>query len=90
MLKLTKAHYLLISLQVLSLINGLIHLGDKNWLGAGVALGLFIIFMPSRANIQFYSWRRDEVLKTDKRIDRSLRYLGLLILLAFLSLDLLN
>jgi hypothetical protein len=88
MLKLTKAHYLLISLQVLSLVNGLIHIGEQNWFGAGIALGLFIIFMPSKANIQFYSRKRYEALDNNTRTHMTLRYFGIFILLLSLSLDL--
>jgi len=90
MFKLTKAHYLLLSLQALAAINGFIHLQNKNWLGATIALGLFIIFMPSKANAQFYSGNKDEALQKDNRIHMSLRYFGLFILLISLTLDLLT
>jgi hypothetical protein len=90
MFKHSKAYYLLILLQVLSVINGVIHLVNKNWLGTTTAIGLFIIFMPNKANLQFYSRGKGEVLKEDNGVHSSLRYFGLFILFVSILLDLLT
>ena len=93
--KLTKTHYLLIILQVLALVTGLIHLENKNWPGVGIALGLFIVLIPNKANIQLYSVGISNAFKKQKKnssnrgIEMKLRYFGISVLLVSFLLDVL-